>query len=122
MEFPMMRQKLSKVFGAAAILASALAVASPAISQQVVEYPAFCAQIYPDANCLNYGPGSPYTGSYQLYRGWGGSTPLTHTIAYDRGVHGGDYYGGYAGNPAPRLGCPPGTWFDGPDGHRHRCR
>src|SRR5215472_7985676 len=115
MEFPMTR--LPKVLGPAAILASALALASPAIGQPVVQYPAFCAQIYPDANCLDYGPGSPYTGSYQLYRGWGSSTPFTHAIAYDTGVHGGGYYGGYAVRPAPRLGCAPGTWFEGPDGH-----
>ncbi len=124
----MMRPKLPKVLGAAAILASTLALAGPAIGQPVtgypavVDYPAFCAQIYPNANCLNYGPGSPYTGSYQFYRGWGGGTPLTHAIAYDTIVQGGGYYGGYTGSPAPSLGCAPGTWFDGPDGHRHRCR
>ncbi len=52
-----------KILGAAAILASALA--SPAMAQQVVSNPGYCAQFYPNANCQNTGPGSPYTGSYQ---------------------------------------------------------
>jgi hypothetical protein len=52
-----------KILGAAAILASALA--SPAMAQQVVYNPGYCAQFYPNANCQNLGPGNPYTGSYQ---------------------------------------------------------
>ena len=53
----------SAILGAAAILASALA--SPAVAQEVVYNPGYCAQFYPNANCQNRGPGSPYTGSYQ---------------------------------------------------------
>jgi hypothetical protein len=49
--------------GAAAVLASA--VASPAIAQQVIYNPGYCAQFYPNANCQNKGPGNPYTGDYQ---------------------------------------------------------
>ena len=53
----------SKILAAAAILASALA--SPAMAQEVIYNPGYCAQFYPNANCQNRGPGSPYTGSYQ---------------------------------------------------------
>jgi hypothetical protein len=52
-----------KILGATAILASALA--SPAMAQQVIYNPGYCAQFYPNANCQNLGPGNPYTGSYQ---------------------------------------------------------
>jgi hypothetical protein len=53
----------SRTLAAAAILASALA--SPAMAQQVIYNPGYCAQFYPNANCQNRGPGNPYTGSYQ---------------------------------------------------------
>ena len=54
----------SKILAAAAILASALA--SPAMAQEVIYNPGYCAQFYPNANCQNRGPGSPYyRGSYQ---------------------------------------------------------
>jgi hypothetical protein len=49
--------------GAAAVLATALA--SPAMAQEVIYNPGYCAQFYPDANCQNKGPGNPYTGDYQ---------------------------------------------------------
>jgi hypothetical protein len=52
-----------KILGTAVILASALA--SPAMAQQVISNPGYCAQFYPNANCQNKGPGNPYTGSYQ---------------------------------------------------------
>lgn len=51
------------ILGAAALAASALA--GPAMAQQVVTNPGYCAQFYPNANCQNYGAGNPYTGSYQ---------------------------------------------------------
>ena len=54
----------SGFLAAAAILASALA--SPAMAQEVISEPGYCAQFYPNANCQNKGPGNPYTGSYQL--------------------------------------------------------
>src|SRR6478672_11188586 len=60
MESPMTK---AKIFATAAILASALA--SPAMAQQVIYNPGYCAQFYPNANCQNLGPGNPYTGSYQ---------------------------------------------------------
>jgi hypothetical protein len=53
----------SAILGAAAILASALA--SPAMAQEVIYNPGYCAQFYPNANCQNKGPGNPYTDSYQ---------------------------------------------------------
>jgi hypothetical protein len=58
----------SGILTAAAVLASALA--SPATAQEVIQNPGYCAQFYPNANCQNKGPGSPYTGSYQrqVYR------------------------------------------------------
>jgi hypothetical protein len=52
-----------KLLGTAVVLSSALA--SPALAQQVVTNPGYCAQFYPNANCQNTGPNSPYTGDYQ---------------------------------------------------------
>jgi hypothetical protein len=45
--------------GVAAVAAAAFA--TPALAQQVIEDPGYCAQFYPDANCQNLGPGNPYT-------------------------------------------------------------
>ena len=53
----------SGILATVAILASALA--SHALAQEVIYNPGYCAQYYPNANCQNRGPGSPYTGSYQ---------------------------------------------------------
>jgi len=54
----------SGILAAAAILASALA--GPAMAQEVIYNLGYCAQFYPNANCQNKGPGSPYYGgSYQ---------------------------------------------------------
>jgi len=54
----------------AATLVATAALATPASAQRVVTNPGYCAQFYPNANCQNYGPGNPYTGSYQA--GWRG--------------------------------------------------
>jgi hypothetical protein len=51
------------ILGAAAVVATALA--SPAMAQEVIYNPGYCAQFYPNANCQNKGPGNPYTGDYQ---------------------------------------------------------
>src|ERR1700736_4100170 len=51
------------ILGAAALVASALA--TPAMAQEVIYNPGYCAQFYPNANCQNKGPGNPYTGGYQ---------------------------------------------------------
>ena len=136
----------SGILAAAAILASALA--SPAMAQEVIYNPGYCAQFYPNANCQNRGPGSPYTGSYQrqvyqdqvyrdqAYRG------RTWQDSYNRfddnsGFWPGDVAAGVAGGGAAiatspigseayarRNGfvCMPGTWFRGEDGRMHICQ
>jgi hypothetical protein len=52
-----------KLLSAAAILSAV--IATPALAQEVVYNPGYCAQFYPDANCQNKGPNNPYTGDYQ---------------------------------------------------------
>jgi hypothetical protein len=53
-----------QLLGATAlVLASALG--GPAMAQEVIYNPGYCAQFYPNANCQNKGPGNPYTGDYQ---------------------------------------------------------
>lgn len=54
----------SGLLGAAAIIVGS-ALATPAMAQQVISNPGYCAQFYPNANCQNTGPGNPYTGDYQ---------------------------------------------------------
>ncbi len=54
---------LGGVLGGAAALATMLA--TPAMAQEVINNPGYCAQFYPNANCQNKGPGNPYTGDYQ---------------------------------------------------------
>lgn len=121
----MTRLKISRISGTAAMLGSALALASPALGQAVVQYPGACSQMYPNANCVDMGPGNPFTGSYQRNRDyWDSRANLAWYgrpwVGTPPGV--GDDYGGYAGDPLARVSCAPGTWFRGPDGHRHRCR
>ena len=52
--------------GAAAVI-SAATMATPAMAQEVIYNPGYCAQFYPNANCQNKGPGNPYTGGYQRH-------------------------------------------------------
>ncbi|MCA1451633.1 hypothetical protein I6F35_00205 [Bradyrhizobium sp. BRP22] len=47
-----------KLLGAVAVLS---AFATPVPAQPVVSEPGYCAFFYPNANCQNKGPGSPYT-------------------------------------------------------------
>lgn len=47
------------LIGAAAVVAAASV--TPALAQQVIEDPGYCAQFYPNANCQNLGAGNPYT-------------------------------------------------------------
>jgi len=61
------------ILGTAALVASALA--SPAMAQEVVSNPGYCAQFYPNANCQNKGPGNPYTGDYQRRISQGDAIP-----------------------------------------------
>ena len=115
---------------AAAILASALA--SPAMAQQVIYNPGYCAQFYPNANCQNRGPGSPYDSGYyqrQAYqdRAWSNSY---NRYQDNSGFWPGDVAAAIAAPPfgsqeyARRNGfvCTPGTWFRGEDGRRHLCQ
>ena len=51
------------LIGVAALTAAASV--TPALAQQVIEDPGYCAQFYPNGNCQNKGPGNPY-GHYQL--------------------------------------------------------
>jgi hypothetical protein len=62
------------------IAAAALAVITgPAMAQQVISEPGYCAFFYPNANCQNKGANNPYNGDYQLRReirgayAWGAS-------------------------------------------------
>src|SRR5437899_7958741 len=60
------------LLGAAGVILSS-ALASPAMAQEVIYNPGYCAQFYPNANCQNKGPGNPYTGGYQrriVYRSY----------------------------------------------------
>jgi len=134
------------LIGAAVILSSALA--GPALAQEVIYNPGYCAQFYPNANCQNKGPGNPYTGSYQRqnayrhngqwhdsYNRWDGDRRS------DSGFWPGDVAAGVVGGAvgtaagivaAPIGGdayarqngfvCTPGTWFRGEDGRRHICQ
>jgi hypothetical protein len=54
---------ISRLLGAAAIMSTVLA--APALAQEVIADPGYCAQFYPNANCNDLGPGNPYTGGYQ---------------------------------------------------------
>jgi hypothetical protein len=56
------------LIGAAIIATAALATPANAFPR-VVSNPGYCAQFYPNANCQNYGPGNPHTGSYQARNG-----------------------------------------------------
>jgi hypothetical protein len=126
----------SGILGAAAILASVLA--SPAMAQQVIYNPGYCAQFYPNANCQNRGPGSPYGGSYQRQayqdRVWRDSY---NRVDDSSGFRPGGVAAGVVGTAAAiatspiggeeyarRNGfvCVPGTWFRGEDGRRHLCQ
>ena len=140
----------SGILATAAILASALA--SPAMAQEVIYNPGYCAQFYPNANCQNRGPGSPYTGSYQrqVYRdqayqdrAWQGSNWQDSYNRFDdnSGFWPGNVAAGVAGGAAGTAAaiatspiggeayarrngfvCIPGTWFRGEDGRRHICQ
>jgi hypothetical protein len=73
LEFPSSEERDMTRFtmlGAAAII-SAATLAAPAMAQEVIYNPGYCAQFYPNANCQNKGPGNPYTGSYQRHLAYG---------------------------------------------------
>ena len=65
------------LIGAAAVAAAAFA--TPAMAQQVIEDPGYCAQFYPNANCQNLGPGNPYTdGGYHQYNWQNSNASIEH--------------------------------------------
>jgi hypothetical protein len=120
------------ILGAAALVASALA--SPAIAQEVVYNPGYCAQFYPNANCQNKGPGNPLYPGYQsqayqgqaYQNGW-----QDQGYRRDRRWH--DSYNRYDGGMAAPIGaetyarrngfvCVPGSLFRGEDGRQHICQ
>ena len=96
-----------KLFGAAAILSAA--IATPAMAQQVIYNPGYCAQFYPNANCQNKGPNNPYTGDYQrrlAYRsnnGWDNS--WNNGWNNDRGFWPGDVAAGVVGGAVGTAGA-----------------
>jgi len=71
-------------------------ISFPAMAQQVISEPGYCAFFYPNANCQNKGPGNPYTGSYVA-----GSYQPNYT---DQGVY---RYGAYAGGQTVGVATPP---------------
>jgi hypothetical protein len=135
----------SSILAAVAILAAALA--TPAMAQQVIYNPGYCAQFYPNANCQNRGPGSPYyDGSYQRQtyrdqayrdRNWEGGYNRYDNSGFWPGDVAAGVVGGAVGTAATiatspiggdeyarRNGfvCVPGSWFRGEDGRRHLCQ
>jgi hypothetical protein len=137
------------IFGAAALVASALA--GPAMAQEVILNPGKCAQYYPNANCQNYGPGNPYRNDYQRrvyrdqsYRDQAYRRDGRWHDSYNRDDSGfwpGDVAAGVVGGAvgtaaaiatAPLGGetyarrngfvCVPGTWTRGEDGRKHLCQ
>ena len=134
----------SGILAAAAVLASTLA--GPAMAQEVIYNPGYCAQFYPNANCQNKGPGNPYTGSYQrqVYRdqayrdrAWQNSYNRWDENSGWPGDVAAGVVGGAVGTAAAvatyplgseeyarRNGfvCIPGTVFRGEDGRNHLCQ
>ena len=134
----------SGILAAAAVLAVTLA--GPAMAQEVIYNPGYCAQFYPNANCQNKGPGNPYTGSYQRqvyrdqayrdrawqnsYNRWDENSGWPGDVA--AGVVGGAVGTAAAIATYPLVGedyarrngfvCVPGTLFRGEDGRTHLCQ
>ena len=100
-----------RLLSAAAIVATA--IASPAMAQQVIYEPGYCAQFYPNANCQNKGYGNPYTGSSGYYQR--GMDP--------RMVAGGMYAGGGSSACAQHRSYDPASnTYVGRNGRRVACR
>jgi hypothetical protein len=73
-------------FLAAATVLAAVA-ATPAMGQQVIYNPGYCAQFYPDANCQNKGPNNPYTGDYQRRQAMRADAANAHACASGAEFH-----------------------------------
>jgi hypothetical protein len=75
------------LIGAAAVAVATLA--TPALAQQVIEDPGYCAQFYPNANCQNLGPGNPYTdGGYYRNNRQSGNAPIEPRGSSHHPMHG----------------------------------
>jgi hypothetical protein len=96
------------LLGAAAILSAGFA--TPLMAQAVLDYPAACAQFYPDANCDNLGPGNPYTGGYQP-----GAGDLVNSYAME------EQDSSYCARRYRSYDPASGTYL-GYDGRRHPCQ
>jgi hypothetical protein len=65
------------LIGTAAFAAAAFA--TPALAQQVITDPGYCAQFYPNANCNNLGAGNPYTDGGYWRNDWrNGNASMEH--------------------------------------------
>jgi hypothetical protein len=71
-------------------------ISFPAMAQQVISEPGYCAFFYPSANCQNKGPGNPYTGSY-----------IAGSYQPNYPNQGGYAYGAYAGGQTVGVAAPP---------------
>jgi hypothetical protein len=60
--------------GLLGVAAASFMTIMPAMAQQVISEPGYCAQFYPSANCQNKGPGNPYTDSNWRSINQGGPT------------------------------------------------
>jgi hypothetical protein len=108
-----------KLLGAAAILSAA--IATPALAQEVIYNPGYCAQFYPNANCQNKGPDNPYTGDYQRrteYRsdgGWDNGWNNTWNNGWNdnRGFWPGDVAAGVVGGAVGTAGAIASVPFGG---------
>jgi hypothetical protein len=76
------------LIGAAAVAAAAFA--APAVAQQVISDPGYCAQFYPNANCNNLGAGNPYTDGGYWRNDWrnGHASMEPHVHHHGRVHHG----------------------------------
>ena len=52
-------------------------ISFPAVAQQVISEPGYCAFFYPNANCQNKGPGNPFTGDAWLRLNQGEPMPAS---------------------------------------------
>ncbi len=129
----------SGILAAAAVVASTLA--GPALAQEVISNPGYCAQFYPNANCQTKAPGNPYTGSYQRqvvdqpyrdgwrnsYNQWDDGRVWTGdiTVAGRVGVPGAIAGQDIAGQDYARRNgfvCVPGTLFRAENGRTQICQ
>ena len=73
-----------KIVGAAAALS--ILGTMPALAQEVISNPGYCAFFYPNANCQNKGPGNPYTDPNYYYQrdaqhGWWNGPAIGPAVA-----------------------------------------